>query len=62
MPTDLKIRFTPDNLLKVQGCPNVADLHHDSKFIYIELGKVTRHFLQTKQLTLTYIKKQILKP
>ncbi len=55
-----KVRNTPDNLHKLQSSYNVENVTVNGAFIEVYLIPITRDFIQTKQLTLNYIKKHIL--
>ena len=59
MRIDLKFRYTEDTFLRLSRSLNVANIVRDKNFILIELSEIQKHFLETKQLTKQYIKKNL---
>lgn len=56
-----KVKNTPENLNKLQCSYNVERLEEGGGYIHVWLIPITEQFVQSKQLTINYIKKQILK-
>lgn len=59
MRVDLKFRYTPETFLRLSKSINVTNLVKDKNFILVELSEIQKHFLQTKQLTKQYLKKNL---
>lgn len=59
MRVDLKFRYTPETFLRLSRSINVIELVKDKNFILVELSEIQKHFLDTKQLTKQYLKKNL---
>lgn len=59
MRVDLKFRYTPETFLRLSKSRNVINLVKDKNSILVELSDIQNHFLQTKQLSKQYLKKNL---
>lgn len=56
-----RVKNTAHNLHKVESSYNVERLEVSGGFINVWLIPITRQFIESKQLTINYVKKDILK-
>lgn len=57
-----RVKHTVENLHKVESSYNVERLEVSGGTISVWLIPITRQFIASKQLTINYVKRQILKP
>lgn len=57
-----RVRYSEEALNALNASYNVEKTEVNGAFISVFLIPITKQFIQTKQLSVSYIKKQILKP
>lgn len=60
-PPTMRVRYTPENLHKIELSYIVESFEVQGKYIAVWLIPYQVKFIQTKQLTINYLKKEILK-
>ena len=59
MRVDLKFKYSEETFLRLSKSRNVIQLVKDKNFILVELSSIQKHFLDTKQLSKQYLKKNL---
>lgn len=60
-PPTMRVRYTPENLHKIELSYIVESCKVQGNYIAVWLIPYQVKFIQTKQLTINYLKKEILK-